>query len=224
MFTGIIQEIGEVLQIQAGADAKTFTLKAPKSRPLLKIGDSIACNGVCLTATQITANGFTATAVAETLAKTNLGQWKNGISINLELAATPQTPLGGHYVMGHIDGVVEVLRWREMGGAGGGKELTVGLPKPFAKYCVAKGSFGLNGVSLTIAKIENTELTFALIPHTLEQTNLGKALLGDTFNFEVDILGKYVEKLLRSSQEDDSQRNNEKSIQKSQIEKWGYGF
>lgn len=199
MFTGIVQEVGVLREQSAHGPALRFRFQSPSIAAGLKIGDSVACNGVCLTAEEVLADGFSATAVPETLSRTTLGDLKDGDGINLEPALAVGTPLGGHFMQGHVDGVAEVDSVLPLTG-GGGKELTVRIPADFGKYCVEKGSFGLNGVSLTIARLEgdrhHPKLTFALVPHTLAHTTLDRAAPGTRLNFEVDMLGKYVERLL----------------------------
>lgn len=209
MFTGIVQEVGSVAERTASGPAVRFRIRAPRLAPGLKPGDSVAVNGVCLTAEEVFPDGFTATAVPETLSRTALGALGAGDGVNLEPALAVGAALGGHFMQGHVDGVAEVDAVRALPG-GGGKELSVRLPAAFARYCVEKGSFGLHGVSLTIAALEDAapasdadaasgasaRLRFALVPHTLAHTTLDRAAAGDRLNFEVDMLGKYVERLL----------------------------
>lgn len=201
MFTGIVQEIGTVRArtTVAGAteDAIRFGIAAPRLAPRLAVGDSVACDGVCLTVETQSADGFTVCAVPETLAKTTLNQWAEGGFVNLETALTAATPLGGHFVLGHADGVCTVTAARDLGPDGtSGRELEVRLPQEFMPYCVYKGSICLNGVSLTIAAVAGNCVRVALIPHTLEATTLKSAAPGSTLNFEVDILAKHVERQL----------------------------
>ena len=199
MFTGIVEEVGVIRErIPAGA-ATRFRISAPGIAKTLKVGDSVACDGVCLTAESVSPDGFTATAVPETLSRTCLDAAKSGDSLNLEGALKAGSPMGGHIVQGHIDGTAEVSAWKALQGSDGrdaGKELSIRIPADFSRYCVEKGSFALHGVSLTIASKLGNELRFALVPHTLSATNLGAKAAGDRVNFEVDILGKYVESLL----------------------------
>lgn len=199
MFTGIVQEVGVLRERHAAGPAVRFRVQAVRIAPSLKVGDSVACNGVCLTAETVTDDGFTATAVPETLSRTALGELHAGDGINLEPALAVGAPLGGHFMQGHVDGVCEVSGVKELPG-GGGKELSVRLPAGYARYCVEKGAFGLHGVSLTIAGVEGPggdTLRFALVPHTLAHTTLDRAAPGGRLNFEVDMLGKYVERLLQ---------------------------
>jgi riboflavin synthase len=177
--------------------AVRFRVEAPGIASGLKVGDSVSCNGVCLTAETVLTDGFTATAVPETLSRTNLGTLDIGDGINLEPALAVGTPLGGHFMQGHVDAVAEVSAVKPLPG-GGGKELSVRIPAAYTRYCIEKGSFGLNGVSLTIAALEGDVLRFALVPHTLSHTTLDAAAPGTRLNFEVDMLGKYVERLLEA--------------------------
>lgn len=195
MFTGIVQEVGVLRDKTAKGPAIQFRFQAPRIAARLKSGDSVACNGVCLTAEDVLADGFTATAVPETLSRTALGDLVNGDGINMEPALAAGDPLGGHFMQGHVDSVAEVAAVKSLPG-GGGKELTVRVPSEYLRYCVEKGSFGLHGVSLTIAGLEGEHLRFALVPHTLAHTTLDKAVPGTRLNFEVDMLGKYVARIL----------------------------
>ena len=202
MFTGIVEEVGNIAERIPQGAAIRFRMRAPGIAKALKIGDSVACDGVCLTAETVSPEGFTATAVPETLARTTLASARAGDRMNLEAALKAGSPLGGHIVQGHVDGQAEVVAWKSLQGSDGrdaGKELTVRVPGEFARYCVEKGSFALHGASLTIAAKAGDTLRFALVPHTLTATNLGAKAPGDRLNFEVDILGKYVESLLAAA-------------------------
>jgi riboflavin synthase len=215
MFTGIVQELGEIRERLPAGKAIRFSFQAPMLSGKLKVGDSVACDGVCLTVEQNESSGFSVCAVPETLVKTTLGGLKAGDIVNLESALTTQDPLGGHFVLGHVDGVCEIISVKTLA-SGEGCEITVRLPEEFLPYCVYKGSLALSGVSLTIAAIEGDSLRFALIPHTLNATNLGRRVkLGTRLNFEVDILSKYVERQLafRASP----------GVSEFDLEKWGYG-
>ena len=212
MFTGIVQEMGKIVareNVHATAGhAVRFTVSAPAVAPKLSIGDSVACDGACLTVETLVrstesakenATGFTVCAIPETLSKTTLDLWAVGGFINLESALTAQAPLGGHFVLGHVDGVCEVVSVNDLGdrsSENGGREVTVRLPAEFLTYCVYKGSITLSGVSLTIAAVENDTVRVALIPHTLEVTTLGMAVPRGRVNFEVDILAKHIERQL----------------------------
>ena len=201
MFTGIVQEMGKIVareDVSAG-HAVRFSVSAPATAPKLAVGDSVSCDGACLTVETLLDGGFTVCAVPETLAKTTLDLWAVGGFVNLEAALTAATPLGGHFVLGHVDGVCEVTEAREFGSAAeSGRELTVRLPTEFLPYCVYKGSITLAGVSLTLAAVEGDTIRVALIPHTLEATTLGFARPRGRLNFEVDILAKHVERQLQA--------------------------
>jgi riboflavin synthase len=195
MFTGIIAEVGTLREKFPIGPAMRMHISAPGIAASLSLGDSVACNGVCLTAEEIFADGFSATAVPETLQRTTLGATRRGDAINLESALKAGSPMGGHIVQGHVDGMGTVSAWRDLP-AGAGKELTIRIPQTQTRYCVEKGSICLHGVSLTIASLEADAIRIALVPHTLSHTNLGAMKPGDALNFEVDVIGKYVEKLL----------------------------
>jgi riboflavin synthase len=195
MFTGLIAELGRITAIEKGESSAIFTLSAPALISQIALGDSVAVNGVCLTATSITGNSFTADVMVQTLAVTSLSQLAVGSPVNLELAAQLNTRMGGHMVQGHVDGVATVVgltpgdKWAQF-------DITV--PENLAKYIVNQGSICLDGVSLTVGEINdaNNVVTVWLIPETLERTNLAAKLAGDLINVEVDVLAKYVERLL----------------------------
>lgn len=196
MFTGLVTELGKVTAISRGESSAAFTISAPRSAAQLSVGDSIAVNGVCLTATSLTADSFTADVMVQTLSLTSLAQITEGSPVNLELAARLDTRMGGHIVQGHVDGVATVLQL-----APGEKwaQLDITVPHELMKYVVAQGSITLDGVSLTVGSLEDGSnlVTVWLIPETLAKTNLGGKKPGDLVNVEVDVLAKYVERLLR---------------------------
>ena len=195
MFTGLIAELGRVTAVEKGESSAVFTIEAPALISQIALGDSVAVNGVCLTATSITGDAFTADVMVQTLAVTSLSQLSVGSPVNLELAALLNTRMGGHIVQGHVDGVATVVgltpgdKWAQF-------EITV--PEKLAKYIVNQGSICLDGVSLTVGEINdaNNVVTVWLIPETLERTNLATKQAGDLINVEVDVLAKYVERLL----------------------------
>jgi len=191
MFTGIIQSLGSVKEIKSTESGRHFLFQSPELTPDINRGDSICCSGVCLSAVEVNSQTFLCYAVKETLEKTNLKQMQVGDKVNFELAMLPSTRVGGHFVNGHIDTTVKVVKKHVL--PDNTVELSVQIPKEFLKYCVPKGSLALNGVSLTIAHIHQDYLTVALIPVTLEITNLGSVNLGDELNLEVDSTGKYIE-------------------------------
>ena len=195
MFTGLIAELGTITAIDKGESSAVFTIAAPALISQIALGDSVAVNGVCLTATSIVGDTFTADVMVQTLAVTSLSQLAVGSAVNLELAALLNTRMGGHMVQGHIDGVATVVgltpgeKWAQF-------DITV--PEKLAKYIVNQGSICLDGVSLTVGEINdaNNLVTVWLIPETLERTNLSSKKSGDLINVEVDVLAKYVERLL----------------------------
>ena len=195
MFTGLVSEQGSITSITRGESSAVFTIKAPQSVAGLAVGDSIAVNGVCLTATSVTADSFTADVMVQTLNLTSLSQVEAGSQVNLELAAKMDMRMGGHIVQGHVDGVATVLQL-----APGEKwaQFDISVPAELMKYVVAQGSITLDGVSLTVGSFEDGSnlVTVWLIPETLAKTNLGGKKPGDLVNVEVDILAKYVERLM----------------------------
>ena len=195
MFTGLVSELGSITTITRGESSAVFTIKAPHSVAGLSVGDSIAVNGVCLTATSLTADSFTADVMVQTLNLTSLSQVEAGSQVNLELAAKMDMRMGGHIVQGHVDGVATVLQL-----APGEKwaQFDITVPAELMKYVVAQGSITLDGVSLTVGSFEDGSnlVTVWLIPETLAKTNLGSKKPGDLVNVEVDILAKYVERFM----------------------------
>ena len=195
MFTGLIAELGTITAIDKGESSAVFTIAAPALISQIALGDSVAVNGVCLTATSIVGDTFTADVMVQTLAVTSLSQLAVGSAVNLELAALLNTRMGGHMVQGHVDGVATVVgltpgeKWAQF-------DITV--PEKLAKYIVNQGSICLDGVSLTVGEINDASnvVTVWLIPETLERTNLSGKTAGDLINVEVDVLAKYVERLL----------------------------
>jgi riboflavin synthase len=195
MFTGLIAELGSITAIKKSDTSAVFTINAPGLISEIKTGDSVAVNGVCLTATSIDGTTFTADVMIQTLNLTSLSQIFVGSPVNLELAAQLNARMGGHMVQGHVDGVATVVsltpgdKWAQF-------DITV--PEQLSKYIVNQGSICLDGISLTVGSIndESNVVTVWLIPETLERTNLSSLLPGDLINVEVDVLAKYVERLL----------------------------
>ncbi|ASY22402.1 riboflavin synthase [Candidatus Planktophila versatilis] len=196
MFTGLITELGTVQGITRGESSAVFTITAPQSVAGLGLGDSIAVNGVCLTASSITGDSFTADVMVQTLKLTSLSELEVGSPVNLELAAKLDMRMGGHIVQGHVDGVATVValtpgeKWAQL-------DLTV--PAALMKYVVAQGSITLDGVSLTVGALDDAtnSVSVWLIPETLAKTNLSAKKAGGLVNVEVDVLAKYVERLLK---------------------------
>ena len=195
MFTGLIGELGSITSIEKGESSAVFIINAPKLISQISVGDSVAVNGVCLTATAISGATFTADVMVQTLSLTSLSQLSVASPVNLELAAQLNARMGGHMVQGHVDGVASVVgltpgdKWAKF-------DITV--PSHLSKYIVNQGSICLDGVSLTVGGIDdsNDVVTVWLIPETLESTNLSGKSAGDLVNVEVDVLAKYVERLL----------------------------
>ncbi len=192
MFTGLIQDVGTVERLGAGADGARLRI-ATKLGPEIGLGDSVAVDGVCLTATAVDAGGFETEAMNQTLAVTALGGIAAGARVNLELAMRASDRLGGHIVQGHVDGVGEVVSLQPDGFA---RRLRVALPPALMPYAIERGSVGLGGVSLTIAALADDWVEVSLIPETLERTNLGDVVPGSRLNVECDIVAKYVERLV----------------------------
>ena len=195
MFTGLVQGRGEVIALTIGKESMVLTFTAHDLATHVAVGDSLCVNGVCLTAIKIIGNEVSVDVMSQTLNLTNLKNLAIGDSLNLELALRASDRMGGHIVQGHIDGVGTVLIRK----AGENWErLDLGVPKELLKYIVAQGSVAINGVSLTVGAIddESNSITLWLIPETLAKTNLGEILVGNLLNIEVDVLGKYVERLL----------------------------
>ena len=195
MFTGLIAELGSITAIKKSETSAIFTINAPGLIAEISVGDSVAVNGVCLTATSIDGTSFTADVMVQTLNLTSLSQIFVGSPVNLELAAQLNARMGGHMVQGHVDGVATVV-----GLTPGDKwaQFDIKVPAELSKYIVNQGSICLDGISLTVGAIndENNVVTVWLIPETLERTNLSTLLSGDSINVEVDVLAKYVERLL----------------------------
>ncbi len=192
MFTGLVQGVGSVAGIERSDDGMRITIATPLV-PELNAGDSIAINGVCLTAVDLAGDSFVADAMNETLARSSLGDLAPGSSVNLELPLRATDRLGGHVVQGHVDGVGEVLDQHDDGFA---RRIRIGAPTEVLRYVVEKGSIAVDGVSLTVTEVDERSFTVSLIPETLERTTLGGIGAGRRVNLEVDVLAKYVEKLM----------------------------
>ena len=195
MFTGLVSELGQIIDIKMGASSAIVKIKAPKLIVEITSGNSIAVNGVCLTATEVSGAHFVADVMLQTLSMTSLSQIEVGSRVNLELAAQLNARMGGHLVQGHVDGVATVM------GLTPGEnwvKFEIQVPGHLSKYVVNQGSICLDGVSLTVGEIndENDIVTVWLIPETLERTNLSTKLPNDLVNVEVDVLAKYVERLI----------------------------
>jgi riboflavin synthase len=193
VFTGIVEEVGVVRHVEETASGKRLEVSAERVLERLVVDDSIAVAGVCLTVIARDDRSFTVDVVPETLSRTTLGSLARGSRVDLERAATPTTALGGHIVQGHVDATIALI---ERSAEGDGARLRFALPPALARYTVTKGFVALDGVSLTIAAVAKRSFDVALIPHTAQRTTLGSLRKGDLVNVEVDIIGKYVERLL----------------------------
>jgi riboflavin synthase len=193
LFTGLVADLGTVAEVHATNDGVRLAIESELARELSE-GDSVSVNGVCLTAVGLCGDRFGADVMNETLRRSSLGEVRAGSRVNLELPLTPDARLGGHFVQGHVDGVGAIAAVREDGFA---RIVTVDADPDLLRYVVEKGSITVDGVSLTVARVDDGSFDVSLIPETLERTTLGAAVPGVPVNLEVDILAKYVEKLVR---------------------------
>lgn len=194
MFTGIIQAIGEVAALEAkGEDLRLRVRSGKLDLHDVRLGDSIATSGVCLTVVELPGDGYWADVSGETLAVTGIGRLKVGDRLNLEKALTPSTPLGGHLVSGHVDGIGSVVSRRDDGRS---VRFRMRAPDNLARYIAAKGSVCVDGISLTVNAVDGAEFELNIVPHTLVETTMGDFQPGRTFNLEVDIIARYLERLL----------------------------
>ncbi|EIJ41629.1 riboflavin synthase, alpha subunit [Beggiatoa alba B18LD] len=194
MFTGIIQTVGKIAQIEkTGVDARFYINTGALPLADVNIGDSIAVNGVCLTAVTLMPDGFWADVSGETLSRTTLGNLHTGSPVNLEKALTPQTPLGGHIVAGHVDGVGTVSQCYNDGRS---LRIHIQAPAELAKYIAEKGSICLDGISLTVNRVIGAEFTVNIVPHTAQMTTWKYLQVGQAVNLEVDVIARYLERLM----------------------------
>lgn len=194
MFTGIISEIGEVKKIFRDGENTAFTIAAPKTARTLKIGDSVAINGACHTVVRKSGSNFIVESMPETLRRTNFGDFIVGSRVNLERPVGVSGSFDGHFVSGHIDGVAKILAIKKDKNS---KIFSLTLPKSLTKFVVEKGSISLDGISLTVISIRGNKIEVGIIPHTLQETNLGTRKVGEKINVEADLLAKHVAKLIR---------------------------
>lgn len=204
MFTGIVEEIGVIKEFSKSGNSALIVVECKKVLEDTKIGDSIAIDGVCQTVTSLTSSSFSAQVSSETINVTTFSNFKVGMKINLERALTLNGRLGGHIVSGHVDGLGKVKKIEKLSEF---YNITFEIEKNLTKYIAKKGSITVNGVSLTIADIASNEFNIAIIPHTFENTSLKNLQKGDFVNIEVDILAKYIEKIL--STDNNTSRNRE---------------
>lgn len=221
MFTGIIEEVGSVASIRKGAHSCVLTVNASRALEDVHLGDSIATNGVCLTVTSFTSHSFSADVMHETLNRSSLGSLHIGSPVNLERAMLAGGRFGGHIVSGHIDGVGTISSMKEDDNA---VWYTVEAPSNILRYIIEKGSITLDGISLTVAKVTNSNFSVSIIPHTRVQTNLASKKVGDVLNLENDLVGKYVERLMlqpiAASQEQPEQKSS--GITKEFLSHYGF--
>jgi riboflavin synthase len=198
MFTGIVQAVGNIQSREMrNGDARLVVNTGILDMASVSLGDSIAVNGVCLTAVEYSTNNFSADVSGESLSRTTLGDLKSGSKVNLEMAVTPTTHLGGHLVSGHVDGVGEVVkRWDDARS----ERFVIKAPDSLAKYIAEKGSICVDGISLTVNGIAGCEFELNIVPHTLDSTTMGEFKVGQHVNLEVDIIARYLERLLLGEQ------------------------
>ncbi len=194
MFTGIVEEVGKIRSIRGGGDSAVLEIEGSKIFDDLKLGDSVSVNGVCLTVTSFTSNSFTADVMHETLNRSSLGKLGVGGKVNLERAMPAYGRFGGHIVSGHIDGTGTIISITRDANA---TWYRIGASPSIMRYIVEKGSIAIDGISLTVAKVDDKTFSVSIIPHTSEETILSLKKVGDIVNLENDIIGKYIEKMMR---------------------------
>jgi riboflavin synthase len=196
MFTGIIEEVGKLVKIEQRGESRRITIAAENTPKELKPGDSVAVSGVCLTALDIKPRSFCADLAPETWARTSFSRMHEGALVNLELPMKADGRFGGHIVQGHVDGVGKLIELKRIADSESWW-LRIELPSGIEKYTVFKGSISIEGISLTVANLEQNVCSVAIIPHTVEMTNLGSLKPGDPVNLEADLIAKYVEKMTK---------------------------
>lgn len=215
MFTGIVEEIGKIKSVKKSTKSSSLTIEGNTIFEDLKIGDSVAVNGVCLTVTDIKNNTFMVYVMSETLNRSSLGKLKIGSSVNLERAIPTNGRFGGHIVSGHIDGIGVIVKIERDDKA---IWYTVKTHENLMQYIVLKGSIALDGISLTVSNINNNSFSVSIIPHTSKATILSEKIIGDTINIENDIIGKYIEKFMYLNKEE----KKESKITKDYLLKMGF--
>ena len=201
MFTGIVEEVGKVRSVSRGSTSSFIEIQAHTVLEGTKLGDSIAVNGVCLTVVELSADSFKADVMNETLSRSSLGTLKNGSPVDLERAMAAGGRFGGHIVSGHIDGTGTITDIKKDGIA---HWYTITAPPEILRYIVEKGSIAIDGISLTVARVTDSSFSVSIIPHTAARTVLSHKTSGDIVNLENDIIGKYVEKLMKPAEEETS--------------------
>src|SRR5580658_2218716 len=207
MFTGMVEEVARVTRIEKSGESRSMTVVASNVTSELKTGDSVAVSGVCLTAIDIKPGSFCADLAPETWERTSFSRMREGALVNLELPMKADGRFGGHIVQGHVDGVGKLIELEQIVDSEGRDSenwwLHIEIPPEIEKYTVCKGSISIEGISLTVAKLEENRCTIAIIPHTVEMTNLGSLKPGDPVNLEADLIAKYVEKMMRGKSAQD---------------------
>jgi riboflavin synthase len=203
MFTGIVEEVGRITRIEQRGENRRITVSAEHAPQELQTGNSVAVSGVCLTALDIKPGSFCADLAPETWVRTSFSRIHEGALVNLELPMKSDGRFGGHIVQGHVDGVGKLIAFERIADSENWW-LHIELPDDVEKYTVYKGSISIEGISLTVAKLERNRCTIAIIPHTVEATNLHSLKAGDPVNLEADLIAKYVEKMMRGEASDDS--------------------
>ncbi len=211
MFTGLVEEVGTIVQLRSIPGGIEFRISADKVRSDLAIGDSISVDGVCLTVIGCTQNTFTVQAVGETLEKTTLSGLQKGQKVNLERALQVGSRLGGHFVQGHVNATAPITQWQKRGE---NFYLEIEVPAALRKYIILEGSICIDGISLTVARLQGNRVGINIIPHTAQVTNLSYKKVGDLVNVEVDLIAKYIESLLTSSKDG--------SLTREKLKQWGY--
>jgi len=201
MFTGLVEEKGILKEKIPTGEGFQFVIEANIIMKDLQIGSSVAVNGCCLTVVKIDGNKFAVDTIEETLNKTNLGVLKQGMNVNLERPLAAEARLGGHFVLGHIDTTGKVEDIKELSNS---HWLTISFPEKFKQYLIYVGSVAIDGVSMTVAELNDKSFSVGIIPHTWKETIFADKKIGDTVNLEFDVLGKYVERIMESKSQDES--------------------
>lgn len=219
MFTGIIEEIGTVEGLNKSQDVCRLTIRAPKVMKDTALGDSIAVNGICLTVASMSGDTFQADVMGETIRRTSLSEITRGSRVNLERAMQLNGRFGGHIVSGHVDGTGTVLSVKKEGNA---IWYQIGAAPNILRYIVEKGSIAIDGISLTVAKIDDTSFSVSIIPHTRKETILGDKKPGSKVNLENDLIGKYVERLLSIPREEETSTNTYGGVSMDMLRENGF--
>lgn len=217
MFTGIVEELGTVRSIAAGAKAGKIAIAAQVVLTDLHIGDSVAVNGICLTVVSFDKTGFVADVMPETIKRTSFAELKGGSRVNLERALTLQSRLGGHIVSGHVDGVGTILEMKEDENA---VVIKISVPRNIVKYIIPKGSVTIDGISLTVVEVQDSWFSVSVIPHTRSVTSLGYKKAGSKVNIENDVISKYVERFVNFP--DEKEPAAKKTMTKDFLQKYGF--